>query len=270
MFASNLIKSLKNAAIITSGRNNLYHNNKCNMSQMLAKRRSKQLQEPQQQQMLCNSYTTICPKTDLINRTRICLVLLPLTSVSCTAHTSTTNNVKATAINDSDIMSEEAKNAKSIYDFTVKDTHGEDVSLEKYRGNVVLIVNIASQCGLTKNNYKKLTELREKYGDKGLKILNFPCNQFGSQMPESDGELMVCHLRDAKADIGDVFQKIDVNGSNAAPLYQYLKAKQTGTLGSGIKWNFTKFLVNKEGIPVSRYAPTTDPMDIAKDIEKLL
>ncbi|KAM7355141.1 glutathione peroxidase homolog with thioredoxin peroxidase activity isoform 2-T2 [Cochliomyia hominivorax] len=170
----------------------------------------------------------------------------------------------------SNIMSEEAKNAKSIYDFTVKDTHAEDVSLEKYRGNVVLIVNIASQCGLTKNNYKKLTELREKYGDKGLKILNFPCNQFGSQMPESDGEAMVCHLRDAKADIGDVFQKIDVNGSNAAPLYQYLKAKQTGTLGSAIKWNFTKFLVNKEGIPVNRYAPTTDPMDIAKDIEKLL
>lgn len=108
----------------------------------------------------------------------------------------------------SEIMSEEAKNAKSIYDFTVKDTHGEDVSLEKYQGNVVLIVNIASQCGLTKNNYKKLTELREKYGDKGLKILNFPCNQFGSQMPETDGEPMVCHLRDAKADIGDVFKKV--------------------------------------------------------------
>lgn len=102
-------------------------------------------------------------------------------------------------------MSEEAS---SIYDFTVKDTYGNDVSLEQYRGHVVLIVNIASQCGLTKNNYKKLTDLREKYGDKGLKILNFPCNQFGSQMPESDGEPMVCHLRDAKADIGDVFQKV--------------------------------------------------------------
>lgn len=105
-------------------------------------------------------------------------------------------------------MAEDAKNAKSIYDFTVKDTYGEEVSLEKYKGNVVLVVNIASQCGLTKNNYKKLTDLREKYGDKGLKILNFPCNQFNSQMPESDGEAMVCHLRDAKADIGDVFQKV--------------------------------------------------------------
>ncbi|XP_055912200.1 uncharacterized protein LOC129946145 isoform X4 [Eupeodes corollae] len=167
-------------------------------------------------------------------------------------------------------MSDEAKNAKSIYDFTVKDTHGNEVNLEKYKGNVVLIVNIASQCGLTKNNYQKLTELKEKYGERGLKILNFPCNQFNSQMPEGDGEAMVCHLRDAKADIGDVFQKIDVNGKEAHPLYQYLKHKQSGTLTSSIKWNFTKFLVNKEGIPVERYAPTTDPMDISKDIEKLL
>ncbi|XP_017101444.1 uncharacterized protein Gtpx isoform X3 [Drosophila bipectinata] len=162
------------------------------------------------------------------------------------------------------------KNAASIYEFTVKDTHGNDVSLDKYKGKVVLVVNIASKCGLTKNNYQKLTDLKEKYGEQGLVILNFPCNQFGSQMPEADGEAMVCHLRDSKADIGEVFAKVDVNGDNAAPLYKYLKAKQTGTLGSGIKWNFTKFLVNKEGIPVNRYAPTTDPMDIAKDIEKLL
>ena len=162
------------------------------------------------------------------------------------------------------------KNANTIYDFTVKDTHGNEVSLDKYKGNVVLIVNIASQCGLTKNNYKKLTDLREQFAEKGLKILNFPCNQFGSQMPEADGDAMVCHLRDAKADIGDVFQKVDVNGSGAAPLYQFLKAKQGGTLGNAIKWNFTKFLVNKEGVPVNRYAPTTDPMDIAKDIEKLM
>ncbi|KPU78583.1 uncharacterized protein Dana_GF10532, isoform B [Drosophila ananassae] len=169
-----------------------------------------------------------------------------------------------------DMSNGDYKNAASIYEFTVKDTHGNDVSLDKYKGQVVLVVNIASKCGLTKNNYQKLTDLKEKYGDKGLVILNFPCNQFGSQMPEADGEAMVCHLRDSKADIGEVFAKVDVNGDNAAPLYKYLKAKQTGTLGSGIKWNFTKFLVNKEGIPVNRYAPTTDPMDIAKDIEKLL
>ncbi|XP_055912197.1 uncharacterized protein LOC129946145 isoform X1 [Eupeodes corollae] len=197
---------------------------------------------------------------------RLCLVLLPIQIlplvqvVRCSSADAEKNNT----------MSDEAKNAKSIYDFTVKDTHGNEVNLEKYKGNVVLIVNIASQCGLTKNNYQKLTELKEKYGERGLKILNFPCNQFNSQMPEGDGEAMVCHLRDAKADIGDVFQKIDVNGKEAHPLYQYLKHKQSGTLTSSIKWNFTKFLVNKEGIPVERYAPTTDPMDISKDIEKLL
>ncbi|KRF83975.1 uncharacterized protein Dvir_GJ12858, isoform B [Drosophila virilis] len=169
-----------------------------------------------------------------------------------------------------DMSNGDYKNAASIYEFTVKDTHGNDVSLDKYKGRVVLIVNIASKCGLTKNNYQKLTDLKEKYGERGLTILNFPCNQFNSQMPEADGEAMVCHLRDSKADIGELFAKVDVNGDNAAPLYKYLKAKQTGTLGSGIKWNFTKFLVNKEGIPINRYAPTTDPMDIAKDIEKLL
>lgn len=104
----------------------------------------------------------------------------------------------------------------------------------------------------------------------GLRILSFPCNQFGSQMPEEDGEAMTCHLKSANAEFGDVFKKIDVNGDNASPLFKYLKYKQTGTLGSGLKWNFTKFLVDKNGQPVDRFAPTTDPMDIAKSIEKLL
>ncbi|XP_055383806.1 uncharacterized protein LOC129613671 isoform X3 [Condylostylus longicornis] len=162
------------------------------------------------------------------------------------------------------------KSATSIYDFTAKDTHGNEVSLDKYKGNVVLIVNTASQCGLTKNNYQQLTELNEKYRDQGLRVLSFPCNQFNSQMPEGDGEAMVCHLRDAKADIGDVFAKIDVNGENAHPLYKYLKHKQGGTFGDSIKWNFTKFLVDCNGIPVDRYAPTTEPKSIVKDIEKQL
>lgn len=107
-----------------------------------------------------------------------------------------------------DMSAGDYKNASSIYDFSVKDTHGNDVSLEKYKGKVVLVVNIASKCGLTKNNYQKLTDLKEKYGERGLTILNFPCNQFGSQMPEADGEAMVCHLRDSKADIGEVFAKV--------------------------------------------------------------
>ncbi|XP_035780154.1 probable phospholipid hydroperoxide glutathione peroxidase isoform X1 [Anopheles albimanus] len=165
---------------------------------------------------------------------------------------------------------EDYKNAKSVYDFTVKDSHGADVSLEKYRGKVLLIVNIASKCGLTKGNYAELTELSEKYADKEFKILSFPCDQFGGQMPEKDGEEMVCHLRSAKANVGDVFAKIKVNGDEADPLYKYLKHKQGGILGDSIKWNFSKFLVNKDGQPVDRYAPTTSPSSIVKDIEKLL
>lgn len=89
-------------------------------------------------------------------------------------------------------------------------------------------------------------------------------------MPEEDGEAMECHLKSVKAEFGDVFKKIDVNGDNTSPLFKYLKYKQTGTLGSGLKWNFTKFLVDKKGQPVDRFAPTTDPMDIASSIEKLL
>lgn len=100
------------------------------------------------------------------------------------------------------------KTAKSVYDFKVKDTFGTDVPLENYKGYVLLIVNIASQCGLTKSNYEKLTQLNEKYHGRGLRILAFPCNQFASQMPEANGEEMVCHLRKANANIGDVMAKV--------------------------------------------------------------
>lgn len=161
--------------------------------------------------------------------------------------------------------------ATSIYDFTAQDSFGKDVSLEKYRGHVVLVVNIASHCGLTKNNYAQLTELKNKYYADGLRMLSFPCNQFSSEMPQADGEEMVCHLASAKADVGELFKKIDVNGPKASPLWQYLKLKQTGLLGlSAIKWNFTKFLVDKNGQPVERFSPTTEPNDIAAKIEKLL
>ncbi|XP_039965294.1 uncharacterized protein LOC126761611 isoform X1 [Bactrocera neohumeralis] len=249
-----------------------------------------QLQQQQLRQVQrCYSQFSLNPPTitsfntsTLPNNKRLCVVLLPISGVSCAAASqlAKTENAPSSStgalrpqvddIDSNNMSGPDPKTAKTIYEFTVKDTHGNEVSLEKYKGNVVLVVNIASQCGLTKNNYAKLTTLLEKYEEKGLRILNFPCNQFNSQMPEADGEAMVCHLRDAKANIGDVFQKVDVNGSGAAPLYQFLKHKQTGTLGSSIKWNFTKFLVNKDGVPVDRYAPTTDPMDIAKDIEKLL
>ncbi|KAJ6640716.1 putative phospholipid hydroperoxide glutathione peroxidase, partial [Pseudolycoriella hygida] len=149
------------------------------------------------------------------------------------------------------------KKATSIYDFTVKDSFGNDVHLNRYKGNVVIIVNIASKCGFTKSNYAKLTELKNKYNDSGLRILSFPCNQFGSQSPEEDGEEMVCHLKSAQADVGDVMKKVKVNGDDAEPLFKYLKYKQSGTLGSPIKWNFTKFLIDKNGQPVDRFAPMT-------------
>jgi len=197
---------------------------------------------------------------------QFCMITLPIQNINLpVVHCSTQAN-KANKMSANDNY----KNATSIYDFTAKDTFGNEVSLDKYKGKVVLVVNIASKCGFAKNDYAAITELKEKYYDKGLRVLSFPCNQFNSQMPEADGEAMVCHLRDAKADVGDVFQKVDVNGSDAHPLYKYLKDKQSGTFGDSIKWNFTKFLVDKNGQPVNRYAPTTSPKDIVKDIEKLL
>ncbi|XP_055321181.1 uncharacterized protein LOC129577706 [Sitodiplosis mosellana] len=168
------------------------------------------------------------------------------------------------------MSSEAPENPQSVYDFKVKDTFGNDVSLDKYKGKVLLVVNIASQCGLTNTNYKELTELAEKYKDQDVKILSFPCNQFANEMPEKDGEEMVCHLKKANANVGDVFKKVDVNGAKAAPLYKFLKDKQGGFFGDGIKWNFTKFLVDKDGKPVERFAPTTSPKNIASKIDELL
>jgi len=161
---------------------------------------------------------------------------------------------------------------KSLYDFTVEDINGEQVSLSKYKGKVALIVNVASACGLTNGNYTELTSLYEKYKDKGLEILAFPCNQFGGQEPGTNEQIKNFACSRYKATF-PLFAKVDVNGANAAPLYKWLKAEKPAGLfgvGDGIKWNFGKFLVDKEGKVVERYAPTTSPSSIAKDIEKLL
>lgn len=163
---------------------------------------------------------------------------------------------------------EEWKSAESIYDFSVKDIDGNEVSLEKYRNQVVLIVNVASKWGFTDKNYTQLQKLHEKYAEeKGLRILGFPCNQFGSQEPGSEEEIKKFATERYGVKF-DMFSKIEVNGNNAHPLYKYLKAKQGGTLGDFIKWNFTKFLVNKEGKPVKRYAPNTEPFSIEKDFSQ--
>lgn len=157
----------------------------------------------------------------------------------------------------------------SIYDFEVTTIDREKITLEAYKGKVLLIVNVASRCGFT-SQYEGLEVLYKKYKDKGLVVLGFPCNQFSEQEPGNEEEIKnFCTLT---YDVTfPMFAKIEVNGDNAHPLYNYLKKEQPGFLGSeAIKWNFTKFLVNKEGKVVDRYAPATKPEDIESDILKLL
>ncbi|XP_021815499.1 probable phospholipid hydroperoxide glutathione peroxidase [Prunus avium] len=159
--------------------------------------------------------------------------------------------------------------SKSIHDFTVKDAKGKDVDLSIYKGKVLLIVNVASQCGLTNSNYTELSQLYEKYKNQGLEILAFPCNQFGAQEPGSNDEIVEFACTRFKAEY-PIFDKVDVNGDNAAPIYKFLKSSKGGLFGDSIKWNFSKFLVDKEGNVVNRYAPTTTPLSIEKDVKKLL
>jgi glutathione peroxidase len=157
----------------------------------------------------------------------------------------------------------------TAFDFSAKAIDGSEVSLEKYRGKVLLIVNTASKCGFTPQ-YEGLEMLHEQLSDKGLAILGFPCNQFGQQEPGSEAEIeQFCRLTyDVRF---PMFAKIDVNGPDAHPLYGWLKSNAKGILGTeGIKWNFTKFLIDKSGRVFSRYAPTTKPEAIRGEIEELL
>ena len=157
----------------------------------------------------------------------------------------------------------------AITDFHVKAADGGDADLSAYAGKVLLVVNVASKCGFTPQ-YEGLEALHRKYADRGFEVLGFPCNQFGGQEPGDAHEIAnFCSLT---YDVTfPVFAKIDVNGSGADPLYGELKKQAPGFLGTeGIKWNFTKFLVGRDGRVVERYAPTTKPEEIAADIEKLL
>lgn len=156
----------------------------------------------------------------------------------------------------------------SIYDLTVKDIDGNEVSMSKYQGKTLLIVNVASKCGFT-NQYKGLEELYETYKDKDFMVLGFPSNEFSKQEPGNEEEIKsFCSLTyDVKF---DMFSKIEVNGDNQSLLYKYLKEQQGGLLGNKIKWNFTKFLINKKGEVIDRYAPITKPLSIKQDIEKIL
>ncbi|CAJ0937249.1 unnamed protein product, partial [Mesorhabditis belari] len=165
---------------------------------------------------------------------------------------------------------EEAMNAhKTIYEFVVKDADGNEVSMEKYRGQVLIVVNVASKCGFTHSNYKQLKQLSDNYYDMGLRVAAFPCNQFGGQEPGCELDVRM-FVKDTYEYEPDLYAKINVNGQQADPLYTYLKKEQGGTLIDAIKWNFTKFLINRRGQVVKRYAPTTEPSKMEADIEKLL
>ncbi|MGB1580393.1 MAG: glutathione peroxidase, partial [Nevskiales bacterium] len=153
----------------------------------------------------------------------------------------------------------------SIYDFSAKTIDGTELPLSEYKGKVLLVVNTASKCGFTPQ-YEGLEELYRQYKDKGLVILGFPCDQFGHQEPGDEEEIKsFCSLT---YDVSfPMFAKIDVNGDNAHPVYKHLKSEKSGLLGTGgIKWNFTKFLVDADGKVVKRYAPTDKPASLAKDI----
>lgn len=162
-----------------------------------------------------------------------------------------------------------AATEKTLYDFNVKDIDGKDVSLSKFKGKVALIVNVASKCGLTSSNYSELSHIYEKYKTQGFEILAFPCNQFGGQEPGSNPEIKQFACTRFKAEF-PIFDKVDVNGPSTAPVYQFLKSATGGFLGDLVKWNFEKFLVDKNGKVVERYPPTTSPFQIEKDIQKLL
>lgn len=159
--------------------------------------------------------------------------------------------------------------SQTIYGFNTQTIAGKEVSLADYKGKVALIVNTASKCGFTPQ-FAGLEAIYEKYKDRGFVILGFPCNQFGAQEPGTADQIQeFCQLNYGVK--FPMFGKIDVNGSDAHPLFKFLTSEKPGILGiEAIKWNFTKFLIDKDGNPVKRYAPNTAPEDIAPDIEKLL
>ena len=158
---------------------------------------------------------------------------------------------------------------KSIYDFSAKTIDGEEESLSKYKGKVLLVVNVASKCGFTPQ-YTGLEALHRKLGRKGLAVLGFPCNQFGKQEPGDEEQIK--NFCSTKYDVSfPLFAKIDVNGAKAHPLYQFLKKEAAGVLGTeAVKWNFTKFLVDRKGKVVRRYAPSDKPEKLEEEIAALL
>ncbi|MDK2968200.1 glutathione peroxidase [Lacrimispora sp.] len=156
----------------------------------------------------------------------------------------------------------------NLYDITVRGRNGDLISLSQYKGKTLLIVNTATGCGFTPQ-YEGLETLYRKYKNQGFEILDFPCNQFGHQAPGTEEEIHEFCTMNYEVSFPQ-FAKIEVNGSGESPLYSYLKSQKSGFLGSKIKWNFTKFLVDKEGTVVNRYSPTDKPEQLEKDILALM
>jgi len=156
----------------------------------------------------------------------------------------------------------------NFYQFTAKSLTGKEISMDTYNGKVLLVVNTASKCGFTPQ-YEGLEKLYETYKDKGLEILGFPCNQFGNQEPGTEKEIAEGCVINYGVSF-QMFSKVDVNGANTHPIFKYLKDSLPGLLGKKIQWNFSKFLIDTNGIPVKRFSPRTVPEKLVKDIEKLL
>ncbi len=165
-------------------------------------------------------------------------------------------------------LSSKEKKMKTIYNFEVETIENKKIKLAEYKDKVLLIVNVASKCGFTPQ-YKGLQALHEKYKDSGFAVLGFPCNQFGRQEPGTNADIK--QFCEVNYDVDfPLFSKIKVNGEDAHPLYKFLKSERSGLISDDIKWNFTKFLINKNGVPVKRYVPQKSPESISGDIEKEL
>jgi glutathione peroxidase len=156
----------------------------------------------------------------------------------------------------------------NFYQFTARSLQGKEISMDTYKGKVVLVVNTASKCGLTPQ-YEGLEKLYEKYKDRGFVILGFPCNQFGNQEPGTEKEISEGCLVNYGVSF-PMFSKIDVNGDNAHPIYKYLRNRLPGLFGTKIRWNFAKFLIDSNGKPVKRFSPATKPEQLVTDVERLL
>lgn len=157
---------------------------------------------------------------------------------------------------------------ETIYDFTATDNKGKDVCVAQFKGQVLLIVNTASKCGFTPQ-YKGLEELYKKYKNQGLAVIGFPCDQFGHQEPGSNEEIAsFCEMNYGVT--FPIMQKIEVNGKGASPVFKYLRGKTRGIFGSRIKWNFTKFLISRDGQVIKRFSPVKSPKSLEKSIEKML